>query len=311
VVPSPPPTHEASTIKKSSSSKSKSLSSKSADLASRSKQADRSVSWNTDIDLHAPMTAHRRKATASSATRNRHTVSRAASDDSAEGEDEDTSDGAEGTETKSDQIVSFDDLVSSNGNVFKDVLKLARSSAFADSRALQMNPRFRSLGDRDWRGLVGIRAGSVEYGFGERFNAMSETLISVIKILGPSREGIALLGVHEELQTMALAMGAPYKDRAGFLQKHSESMEAFDQKSLKDLLVAQTKSHSSSYPSTSKSRSTSFSSLGRQNYRNNNNNNNNNNSNFNNRRWQPNNRRQQGFSSGGFSPQAGSPTTNL
>jgi hypothetical protein len=141
-------------------------------------------------------------------------------------------------------VNSFDELVTPGGAVFKDALKMSRTAVITQAEPLVINHRFRALSSRDWRGLVGIKPGSVEYTLGESLNSMSETIMAVVKTLGPSKQSVALLGVHEDLQNVALALGAPYKDRSTFLQKHSESMDSFDTKSLKDLLSVQAKAPS-------------------------------------------------------------------
>jgi hypothetical protein len=141
-------------------------------------------------------------------------------------------------------INSFDELVTPNGAVSKDALKMSRSAVITEAEPLSINHQFRLLTHRDWRGLVGIKPGSVEYVLGESLNSMSETIMAVVKTLGPSKQSAALLGVHEDLQTIALTLAAPYKDRSSYLQKHSEALDSFDSKSLKDLLAVQAKAPS-------------------------------------------------------------------
>jgi hypothetical protein len=97
------------------------------------------------------------------------------------------------------------------------------------------------LTDRDWKAQLDIRPGTAEHAVGELVDSISESLISVMKSLGPSHESFTLLLAHEELQTLALSLGVTYRDRKSFIRKHSGAVDYFDPKAFKDFSSSKAK----------------------------------------------------------------------
>jgi hypothetical protein len=129
---------------------------------------------------------------------------------------------------------AWEDLLTEDGETDNKVLAICRTQILDEAKLQASHPSVRPISSADFYDLK-IRQDSVESAYAAQITSISETLMALAKVWGPSTETGALLHAHDQLKILTLALSVPYSERDSFLLKNGSQTSLFKASLMKDI----------------------------------------------------------------------------